>query len=1391
LLTCPTCVNTSVPEGSRYCPDCGIDIHVALDVGSELHGTYRIEGVMGRGGFGITYKGLHRDFDIQVAIKEFFPAGAVRHGSNITNIELAEKQMLIREGRILAKLKANSIVGVRDVFEENNTVYLVMDLVEGTSLGNLIIEQGGIDDAQALDLIVQVAEALKVVHDAGILHQDVKPDNLILTPNRRVVLVDFGSADRFSVGQVGRYVPAVTPGYSAPEQYGVEVTRGSSTDIYGLAATFYALLVGEAPPPAIHIDARHKRLIHDRRTDPSLPKLKSSPTVSETIRRAMSFKMSERPQSIDEFLDMILSGPISELPEAISKMLWSNQLQAIKTIKRYMQEAQGSGEKKPQSALIHMPTGSGKTGVIAVASHLLEGVGCVLILSPRIGLREQLSRELATEASETEELEAGTVGRGFFEKLDITINDGKFFTKTGDEIQGITPKNVCHANNGFPSIADDEFNGTIIVMTIQMLHGIERESRKLMQSPNASMTTFEVLKEHVGLVIVDEGHYEPAVTWCDAIRALEKPKVIFTATPFRNDLKLFDVDYTHSYSYSFSQAVKDHVIRDVVFEQCERPRSPREFVEQVLKAYQTHFGAATGDNAPRVIIRCATTASIRQIGQALAESNQTYVLIHETFQQNDKRPFERQSVPNPNREKAVFWVHQFKLLEGIDDPRFQMLALYEPLQTARAFVQQVGRILRNPGRQPNTKAYVLDHTNGEQKEMWDNFLVYDDRVTRVGLSAVDFADKLLSLMQAEAQPIYIDGRFRPALDVTIPVDPQKELKLPLSTNVFVKRSNGRILQDLHEDILIAFKNEDRMVYETNFDSTDTLVYVFFTTRNSPLLRHKSFLELRLGVTIVREVGSYLCYFDSNGGSTSAVAKYAKPVSSTGLRKLFAASAKSTLTEVSLRNAVVGPRVIRSRTVSAAKMADILPGFDEHSFVCRTAKGYRGKVRRYVGFGNGRVTDAQRGVTLDDYLSWLDGIAKTLRSNTKPVDDFARYALPADLPEDPTPRNILLDLADVQDIFIVNPPNKDLPDPAASPGPTPDPEPTQVLMIEDACADVVNGGFTLNANGMKIAVQIKFDAQNLEYHLESPELETQYIAQDKRFQSGLVRYLNNSQSFRVVPQSEGSFYTLGQFYNPILRFGPKYDDRQFGLLSILHETPLVEKFGSEKGKKCLTPNGWDHESLFALIDCFGQHDHASYGVDKQLQDLFVDPPDILVCDDLGMEAADFILANRKKKKVVFIHAKGRTETTKDIAEGKVVKAGFGASDIQVVCAQATKNLKYFSRYGDQTPPNSKKWSERKWTTAGVDGSVASLVRVNKTKAEDGSQLWREIKSIIQDPLGNLEVWLFLGKTLSKSKLQKALKRENSPAAAQQTAYLLFSTMNDAASVGAKLKVICSP
>jgi serine/threonine protein kinase len=231
---------------------------LALPPGQILDNNYEIEGVLGQGGFAITYRARDRSLNAAVAIKEFFPTGLATRTSPVTVIPVGPhavgqldwaRERFRKEAQTLAKFRHPNIVRVLRVFEENNTAYAVLDFENGPSLKSWLQELGRpLTQIEFDALAAPLLSALEVVHGGGLLHRDIAPDNIIRRADGMPVLIDFGAAK----GMVGQTVSAnamVKHGYSPWEQYTVDTRRqGPWTDIYALAATFYFALMGVHPP---------------------------------------------------------------------------------------------------------------------------------------------------------------------------------------------------------------------------------------------------------------------------------------------------------------------------------------------------------------------------------------------------------------------------------------------------------------------------------------------------------------------------------------------------------------------------------------------------------------------------------------------------------------------------------------------------------------------------------------------------------------------------------------------------------------------------------------------------------------------------------------------------------------------------------------------------------------------------------------------------------------------------------------------------------------------------------------------------------------------------------------------------------------------------------------
>ncbi len=262
---CPNCFAKSMAE---KCNQCGYirlneaELNYMLKPGTILAGRYLLGRVLGAGGFGITYLAQNQSNKLLVAIKEYMPlAQAVRLGDGrcITASGFDNRQVFAhgievfkREAQTLKAFSGSeNIVDVMDSFNENGTAYFVMEYLDGLTLGALSKASGGkLSLNLASEILKTMAQTLQIVHDKGMLHRDVSPENILITTQGKVKLIDFG-ATRFFVGEMSRSLSVILKaGFAPPEQYSGKGNQGPWTDLYALAATFYTMITGTRPPDA-------------------------------------------------------------------------------------------------------------------------------------------------------------------------------------------------------------------------------------------------------------------------------------------------------------------------------------------------------------------------------------------------------------------------------------------------------------------------------------------------------------------------------------------------------------------------------------------------------------------------------------------------------------------------------------------------------------------------------------------------------------------------------------------------------------------------------------------------------------------------------------------------------------------------------------------------------------------------------------------------------------------------------------------------------------------------------------------------------------------------------------------------------------------------------------
>jgi serine/threonine protein kinase len=303
----------------------------ALPSQHRLH-WYVLERVLGQGGFGITYLARDTNLDQKVAIKEYLPVDVATRRADATVRPRSDDQAeryrwgldrFIQEARTLARFDHPNIVRVLSVFEQNGTAYMVMRFEEGENFAALLERKRTIAETDLMRVLLPVLDGLELVHNAGFIHRDIKPDNIHIRADGSPVLLDFGSA-RHSLGHVRTVTILVAPGYAPFEQYySSGEDQGPWTDIYSLGATCYRAVSGAAPMDAI---ARSKGILGSTREllvpASAVGAGRYSDRLLKAIDRALAFGEKDRPATIAHWRAELTGGaagapsPARTLPEA-------------------------------------------------------------------------------------------------------------------------------------------------------------------------------------------------------------------------------------------------------------------------------------------------------------------------------------------------------------------------------------------------------------------------------------------------------------------------------------------------------------------------------------------------------------------------------------------------------------------------------------------------------------------------------------------------------------------------------------------------------------------------------------------------------------------------------------------------------------------------------------------------------------------------------------------------------------------------------------------------------------------------------------------------------------------------------------------------------------------
>ena len=980
-----------------------------------------------------------------------------------------------------------------------------------------------------------------------------------------------------------------------------------------------------------------------------------------------------------------------------------------------------------------MPTGTGKTGVMAVLATRRAATDPVLVVCPSAALVDQLIKELKAD---------------FWDRIGA---DPEWYP---DEVLQALPSSV---NSLAAKLEGAGGQRVIVVSTIQAMQQIHSAAKDVK------------LHGSIGTIVFDEGHREPAPLWAKVVRGFAVPTVLFSATPFRGDLKIFNVDEEHIHFLAFQKAVEDSLIRGVNIQESALPDDKAAFATTMIAERDALIAGGVFGPDCKMIVRAGTEEDVSELFgafvAALSGRPEGVLAMHNRFGTlGDVGEQQRSDVPGDLKARPEkFFIHQFMLVEGIDDPACTMLALYEPFTNARMLVQQIGRVTRQPAgelgqRAEDARVFARDGDGVEAQ--WKTFLSYDAAcIDNDGQPPLrNGAEVLRKLVDALPQTDYIRGQFRNRIDLN-QINLGEDLQFPRAAVVY-ETEDGFNLEALQSEVSALLDAEDRFEHSKG-EAADGVcrVHMSLGLTQSPFLVDALFQAAALKVTIYAHIDKRLYFYDSGGLWIDDLEGIGPRVSPLELRSLLPDEPSNSISFLAVKNTDLGPTSVRSRTLTARSLGRSAVFMGERMNVVTWATGWADDTRRSVGFSRSRLRDGEGyGLSATEYADWCTGINATLNAKRHTASLLNRFASPAPIPADTKPVNILVDMQEIAGQFGLDDDDGQL-------------DGMCVDIEEDASPKALAPfRFTISVTGEDRTVWIKWDAKRKKYWLTSTKLSQLKAKHDARV--SLTRRLNQLQAFRIITADHKHAYVDGSFYALDLNLA---DPNGPGRLVLDLVTAIAElrTITSEKG----IPRGgnlptWREGSLFWLID--------NALVEAKGPHVFGETFPALVCDDLGTEAGDFIGVDERRSspRVIFIVAKHK----------KGDDPGVATSAFYDVSSQGLKNLAYLKSDGVALPGSPTKFDKNWKLTA--DGLTD---RVARKRAGPGSQAFRSMLARAKSAPGTERtIWLVCaGQMLSRSALKNEFKAAQPKAHVLQFYHLVVSAFSACQSVGVGLRNLSSP
>jgi len=995
------------------------------------------------------------------------------------------------------------------------------------------------------------------------------------------------------------------------------------------------------------------------------------------------------------------------------------QRAAFEKIKAYVGAPHGG-----QSFLAVLPTGAGKSGLIATLAQS-QKTGSILILSPRVAVCEQLTEQ---------------VSGGFFADRSVSVS----------------------ALRKVKSIDEEFVNSSIYVATFQKLLRMKEDRLKDLQS-------------RCSLVIIDEGHAEPAPKWGSLVRSFECHKVILTATPYRNDLFQFNVGQDQNFCYTFSDAVGDAVIADPEFQSCDELEIPRR-IKGFIKL----------NPLAKVIVKAKDFEGVVAAKRALVSEGLSVLAIHDRFK-SDISLGELSDVPKDIKDlNFQVIVHQRKLDEGVDLPSAKLCILTYPIASGRELVQTVGRVVRLfKGIRP----LVLDCATGSNQRLWGNYQNFDRYISdseawKKFVRSLDTASLIESYLDVFPDVTYLGSNFKKKFDIQS-IDVDKDVVIPMASVCFLLVEPDFAIESFVDTLLWRYQREGELSRHClSMHGFHVILSVKFD--NSKYLKGCLFFEPSLHVTIAKVVGDLLAVYDSRSinHSGDVELKTLQPVEVQRLLSLSARGKSVRVKETHARS--VGTSRSRPERVSQVSPdLNAAPnGQAAASYALSVAKvvnvdaAQRVESSYYLSAGSGRVADQkQHSFSLKNLSEWLDEVTSVISEKVTQLSPAINgYALPiaADLSGDPV--SATFDFSGLEGVANVVQ--------GSSRG-----------HIAAGIEYVEVSSWKFKLAGARISMAYSNDEERIKFSSKHPIS----MAVMGSPVSDFIDYLNRCEV--KILFAGGVSYVGGKFYRSSLPTSAGFDLNSTAMRRIFFPIPelqapgLTEKGRQEEKEYVGTLNEkFDPNSVFDVIDSLAKGPHARYKSPeyRSLQAMIADA-DIVLCSDMGTEAADFIISSPRF--LCYVHAKC----------GNSVRPRSSAGALAEVGGQAVKNIEYLITSDTNFPFGNAALLPLAWPSAGSAYKISRRLRVLKKLGENvmlpatvsayNAKLSKAISTIAErrrSPACKKEAWIVAANSFSFSNFKKQLAKGPSANSESLQAYQLMDSWAATCSANdVELRVFVSP